>query len=139
MKKLIVTRHPATVEFIRLASAEWADAPVMACVTADDVRGKVVCGNLPLHLASLANFVIAVEFDGDAPRGAEYTLDDMITAGARLRAYSVSAGRIGVIPQGCGWSDSPTSTTLAGFPAVESLLYPPSDCDGGKYVTQITK
>lgn len=60
--------------------------------TAEDVRGKLVVGNVPLALASLAHEVWAVEFSGKAPRGAEYTADDMEAAGARLVRYTVQAG-----------------------------------------------
>jgi len=91
MKHLIVSRHPAAVAFIRSAAPEFADAPVVASATADDVRGVAVAGNLPLHLAALAAEVWAVEFTGPAPRGTEYTFDDMVAAGAVLRRYRVTA------------------------------------------------
>lgn len=64
--------------------------PVFAQATADDVRGNVVAGNLPLHLACLARSVYTVEFEGRPPRGQEYTLEDMRVAGARLVSYTVS-------------------------------------------------
>ena len=87
---LIVSRHPAAVEFVRAASPDFAGAPVMTGnVTADDVRGKHVAGNIPLHLAQYAASVTAVEFDGDPPRGAEYTAEDMSAAGAHLCTYRV--------------------------------------------------
>lgn len=80
-------------------SAEWDDArggpavyrsiPVMAEVTPDDVRGKHVVGNLPLHLAALAASVTAVEFAGPPPRGREYGAEEMEAAGARLVKYHV--------------------------------------------------
>ncbi|MHB1950138.1 MAG: CRISPR-associated protein Csx16 [Acidiferrobacteraceae bacterium] len=85
---VIVSRHPAAIEFLR-ASAEFADAPVLASASPDDVRGRVVGGNIPLHLAALAAAVVAVEFDGAPPRGAEYGLEEMIAAGARLSRYVV--------------------------------------------------
>jgi len=91
MKNVIVSRHPAAIEFIRTASVDFADAPVIAQATADDVRGKVVAGNLPLHLAAVTAEVVAVEFAGAPPRGLEYTLADMQTAGAKLARYRVSA------------------------------------------------
>ncbi|HEV3259944.1 MAG TPA: CRISPR-associated protein Csx16 [Gemmataceae bacterium] len=53
------------------------------------VRGKIVYGNLPLHLAALAHEVVVVEFAGAPPRGQEYTLADMDAAGARLVRYVV--------------------------------------------------
>lgn len=88
---LIVSRHPATIEFLRAERPHLADVPVIESATADDVRGKIVYGNLPLHLASKAHTVCAVEFYNHAPRGLEYTLEDMITAGAHITQYRVSA------------------------------------------------
>lgn len=91
MRFLIVSRHPAAVEFIRTNAPDFAGAEVKAVATADDVRGAVVGGNLPLHLAALAVQVVAVEFTGDPPRGAEYGQAEMIAAGARLARYTVAA------------------------------------------------
>ena len=91
MKRVIVSRHPAAVEFIRSAAPEFTDAEVLSSATEADVLDRVVAGNLPLHLAALAAEVIAVEFDGEPPRGAEYTAADMAAAGARLRRYRVTA------------------------------------------------
>jgi len=87
---VIVSRHCAAVEFIRQAAGLSDKVPVLASATPDDVRGKVVYGNLPLHLAAEAAQVVAVEFDGAPPRGAEYGITEMRAAGARLTAYKVS-------------------------------------------------
>ena len=87
--RLIVSRHPAAVEFIRASCPDFSDAPVIESATADDVRGRIVAGNLPLHLACLADKVYAVEFAGPPPRGAEYGLAEMRAAGARLARYRV--------------------------------------------------
>lgn len=57
--------------------------------TADDVRGKVVAGNLPLHLAQHCAAVLAIEFAGPPPRGQEYGIEEMKAAGARLVKYVV--------------------------------------------------
>lgn len=89
MKRVIVSRHPAAIQFIREEAPEFAEAPVLASATEADVRGRVVAGNLPLHLAAEAAVVVAVEFEGAPPRGAEYSLDDMRAAGARLARYVV--------------------------------------------------
>ncbi len=111
MNKLIVSRHEAAVAFIRNAIKDEVDInrvvpierdaagneyiPNVICVrdsvTENDVRGADVIGNLPLHLAALCARYRAVEFSGPAPRGAEYTLDDMIAAGAHLVEYYVKA------------------------------------------------
>jgi hypothetical protein len=89
MERVIVSRHSAAVEFIRAEAPEFADATVLVSATPDDVRGRVVAGNLPLHLASLAKAVVAVEFEGAPPRGTEYGIEEMRKAGARLRWYVV--------------------------------------------------
>lgn len=104
---IIVTRHKGAVSFIAAAlqgtdnngesvsvycieARDRVQVPVVSSATADDVRGKVVYGNLPMHLAAEADTVYAIEFDGDPPRGAEYNLDDMRRAGARLMPYVVT-------------------------------------------------
>jgi putative CRISPR-associated protein (TIGR02620 family) len=89
MEKVIVSRHVGAIEFIRAERAELADVPVLASATAEDVKGKVVFGNLPMNLAALAAEVWAIEFVGAAPRGSEYTLADMRAAGAQLVPYII--------------------------------------------------
>lgn len=87
---VIISRHPAAVEFIRANDARFMAAPVITGnATPDNVRGKVVAGNIPLSLAALADEVVAVEFDGAPPRGAEYGAAEMAAAGARLESYVV--------------------------------------------------
>ena len=100
---MIVSRHPAAIEFIRSQGPEWADVPVLAQATAADVAGAVVAGNLPLHLAALAAEMVAVEFGGAPPRGQEYGLAEMTAAGARLRRYSVLAAP--EVQSNLEWSD----------------------------------
>jgi hypothetical protein len=91
VKTIIVSRHPAAIEFIRRERPELADAPVLASAGPEDVRGARVFGNLPLHLAALAVEVWAIEFRGDPPRGQEYGLAEMDAAGAYLASYVVRA------------------------------------------------
>lgn len=89
---VIVSRHPAAIQFVREhLSARGIDADrvkVIAQASADDVRGMDVYGNLPMHLAAVAWTVWVIEFDVP-PRGLEYTIEDMHKAGARLRSYTV--------------------------------------------------
>jgi hypothetical protein len=90
MKCVIVSRHAAAIEFIRRElPAVFADAPVLASATASQVRGMVVAGNLPLDLACEAQYVWAITFAGQPPRGQEFTLADMDAAGAQLAPYVV--------------------------------------------------
>ena len=86
---VIVSRHPAAIEFIRCELTFFEDAPVVESATADDVEGKDVAGNLPLHLAAIARCVWAVEFDGMPPRGQEYGVEEMRAARARVTCYTV--------------------------------------------------
>ena len=116
--RVIVSRHPAAIEFVAAqlgreagCQAEYIPAgsrvefyvpagtypgpdfptsvPVLTQATPDDVRGRVVYGNLPMHLAALAAEVHVIEFEGTPPRGQEYTLADMVAAGAVIRQYKV--------------------------------------------------
>lgn len=144
MKQVIVSRHAAAVEFIRQEAGLEETVPVIEQATAEDVRGAVVYGNLPLHLAALAHTVIAVEFEGAPPRGTEYTVVDMHAAGARLRAYKVQSA-----PKSCyedmPWCEEETAQ-LCSFPAPGSVdpqsgwvvrrAWPPSDCMSGWLITQ---
>ena len=89
-RRLIVSRHPAATAFIREACRLPEDTPLVETAGPDDVRGAIVYGNIPLHLAAMSAAVVAVEF-ATPPRGAEYDRRAMEAAGVRLRLYRVSA------------------------------------------------
>ena len=116
MNKIIVSRHQSAIEFIRRERPDFADAPIFEAVNAADVRGAVVAGNLPLHLAAEADTVLAVEFTGQPPRGTEYTLADMDAAGASIRAYRVTGCEIpvAVVETVIDFSDGETYTGNGG-------------------------
>lgn len=87
---IIVSRHQGAVEWVRATAPQFGTAPVITGnATESDVKGKVVVGNVPLHLACLAREVVAIEFTGAPPRGAEYGVAEMEAAGARLARYVV--------------------------------------------------
>jgi len=107
---IIISRHEATITWIasqfgegwhvnpegRLESApkyKSGDGDKVKVIrenaTDGQVGGRVVIGNIPIGMASLARQIYAVEFAGEPPRGREYTVDDMNKAAARLRAYRV--------------------------------------------------
>ncbi|WP_322507784.1 CRISPR-associated protein Csx16 [Anaerolinea sp.] len=93
--KIIVSRHPGAIEFVRKHLPDFADAPVISQATENDVQGNEVVGNLPSNLAALASRYIAIEFPaGNAPRGQDYTLEDMENAGAQLVEYRVERIRV---------------------------------------------
>lgn len=102
MDRLIVSRHPAAVEFIAkqlggivspsgllVEFAAGEPVRVLPSASPEQVRGREVYGNLPLHLAACAATVWAIEFAGAPPRGQEYDLAAMEAAGARLVPYRV--------------------------------------------------
>ena len=83
----IISRHAATVEWLRECGY---DGEVIAHVSDPSIlKGQIVIGNLPLHLAARAALVGAVEFDLPAEmRGQELTLD-WLRENARIAWYSV--------------------------------------------------
>lgn len=108
---LIVSRHPAVRDWVRAAYA--ADIPAVETAAPADVAGKIVAGNLPLHLACLCREVWAVEFFGSAPRGAEYSLEDMCSAGAHLRRYVVyQPGELVLALDQGGYAGLPPASSL---------------------------
>lgn len=86
---IIVTQHPGALIWLRQIKPELTKVPVLSSATPADVIGKEVYGNLPLHLAALTYRIVAIEFTGKPPRGTEFTVEDMIAAGARLVSYNV--------------------------------------------------
>ncbi len=89
MNSIIVSRHPAAIQFIRETANLPDDVPVLAQASTKDVEGKIVYGNLPLDLAASAAEVHAVLFSGTPPRGAEYGLEEMRASGAHLQTFII--------------------------------------------------
>ena len=78
METIIVTRHPALVEYLFEQGIAPAGTRVLAHVSPDDVRGKRVVGLLPLHLAAEAASVVEVPLDLPAElRGVELTIEQV--------------------------------------------------------------
>jgi hypothetical protein len=103
MKAVIISRHAATAAWIIKEARLPENTPVISGNAAvADVAGKVVFGNIPLHLAAYAAAVVAVEFS-TPPRGSELDAAAMVAAGAQLALYRVidlpyidaAGGRIG--------------------------------------------
>jgi hypothetical protein len=68
---------------------ELFDAEVVADATPDVVRGAIVYGNLPLHLAALADEVWAVGFKTTPPRGVDLSRAVMEAHGIHVAGYKV--------------------------------------------------
>tara|TARA_R110000765_G_C18468720_1_gene550838 strand:+ start:210 stop:509 length:300 start_codon:yes stop_codon:yes gene_type:complete len=92
MNTLIVTRHPALIDYLISDGLATADTPTVSHVTPDDVRGKHVIGVLPMHLASLAESITEIPLDIPADmRGKELSLADMRNYARRAVTYVVNA------------------------------------------------
>lgn len=88
---VIVSRHAAAIEWL---AAQGITGPVISGnATAEDVAGKVVIGNLPLHLAALAHQIGSIDLPGlrRDQRGGDLTVQEMVEAGAVVRWYVVEA------------------------------------------------
>ena len=88
-KPLIVSRHEATIAWLR--EQINCEAEVLSGnATFDDVRGRVVYGNLPLNLACVAREVWAVQFDSTPPPGVELRREVMEAHGVHVAGYVVT-------------------------------------------------
>jgi putative CRISPR-associated protein (TIGR02620 family) len=87
---VIVSRHTGAVEWL---AQRGITGEVIAQATPEDVRGKNVIGNLPMHLASLAAKVGSIDLPrlAAADRGRDLTPEEMDAAGATIRWYVVAA------------------------------------------------
>ncbi len=94
--KIIVSRHEATIKFIKEVIPGFETAPVREEVTKEEIRGKEVAGNTPLNLAAEAEKVHAVIFDGKPPRGEEVdSIEGLKERGVRIETFKVTKeGRI---------------------------------------------
>lgn len=83
---LIVTRHAATIEWLR---EQGIVGEVKTHVTAQDVKGRVVYGNLPLHLASEAKYICTVTLNvPEELRGQELDIE-AVRKYASIEKYQV--------------------------------------------------
>lgn len=89
-KTVIVTRHAGAVAWL---ARQGITGPVIAQAAPEDVRGKVVIGNLPLHLAALAARVGSIDLPNlaAADRSRDLTPEEMAAAGACINWYEVKA------------------------------------------------
>ena len=102
IQAVIVSRHPGAIGFLREEIPElFAEAPVLENAGAEDIRGTVVGGNIPLHLAAECFVVYSVGFSGAPPRGQEYNRDEMMEAGAFIEPFQVNRG-LGTVCPFCG-------------------------------------
>src|SRR5690606_40833545 len=86
---LIVTRHAALVDYLRELGVDDS-TPVKSHVSADDVRGRHVCGVLPMHLAAEAASVTEIPLAlTPEDRGQELSIDRIREIAGDPRTYFV--------------------------------------------------
>lgn len=89
MKRLIVSRRPVDVEFIRSQLCAFRNAPAIESATKADVAGALVAGELPPDLAAAAAVVYKITYRGQPPAG-DYSVTDMAQAGAVIEPFVVT-------------------------------------------------
>jgi len=88
---LIVTRHPALVEWLRLHGIE---GEVISHANEEAVKGRRVYGVLPMRLAALTSRFTEVSLTlAPEQRGKELTLEDIEGANPQLTTYVVRVYR----------------------------------------------
>ena len=107
---IVVTRHPALVQYAREIGLVDATTPVVAhVVSPEDIRGKHVVGVLPLHLASLAARVTEIPLQLDsADRGVELDIARIREIAEAPRSYVVldaQAFDAGIEQESCIFED----------------------------------
>ena len=91
VRPVVVTRHPALVEYLTELGVVPAGTEVVTHATAEQVRGRHVFGVLPLHLAAEAASVTEVTLWVPAElRGVELTLEQVRQFAGPLVEYNVS-------------------------------------------------
>ena len=85
---VIISRHQGLLDWL---ASKGITGRVIPHATSDDVRGKNVIGNLPLHLAALADTVTVVNLPNLPAelRGKELSAEEMDQYGASLATYKV--------------------------------------------------
>lgn len=90
-RPVVVTRHPALVEYLTELGVVPAGTEVVTHATAEQVRGRHVFGVLPLHLAAETASVTEVTLRVPAElRGVELTLEQVRQFAGPLVEYKVS-------------------------------------------------
>lgn len=90
--EIIVTRHPALVDYLREIGLVDEDVPVIDHATPRDVIGREVIGVLPLHLAVLAHTVTEIPLAlTPTDRGRELPIERVREIAGHARTYSVRA------------------------------------------------
>ncbi len=89
-ERVVVTRHPALLEYLVEQGLALPSDRVITHATQDDVRDRHVIGVLPHHLSSLAASVTEIQVDVPAElRGVELTIEQLRQYARGARRYQV--------------------------------------------------
>lgn len=89
-KLLVVTRHKALADLLREKGIISGDCDYMEHAGVDDVQGRDVVGNLPLHLAARCHTITSVAMSVPLEmRGRELTLDELREVYRGVHTYRV--------------------------------------------------
>lgn len=89
-KMLVVTRHKALADLLREKGIISGDCDYMEHAGVDDVQGRDVVGNLPLHLAARCHTITSVAMSVPLEmRGRELTLDELREVYRGVHTYRV--------------------------------------------------
>lgn len=113
---VIVSRHAG---FVALLAEKGISGRVIAHATADDVRGRIVIGALPLHLACLARKVGTLEMNIPANmRGLDLSVEEcrILTEGKEIDWFVVRTldGQQKLLDDSCASGHQGGNSVLAG-------------------------
>ena len=88
---VLVSRHKATIEWLRNEKHFSEDIRVLSHISSpDEIEGKIVIGNIPIHLAHYAKEVWNVTIDLPPElRGSDLTYSQFLDCNPRMERYVV--------------------------------------------------
>lgn len=90
-EKVIVTRHPALVEYLVKHGVVPEKTKVLTHVSPEEIKGKHVYGVLPMHLAAVAQKITEIPLAlRPEHRGKELSLEEMEEIAGEPQTYVVS-------------------------------------------------
>ncbi len=102
---VVVTRHPALVQFLVEQGIVDKKTPTINHATVNDIEGKHVIGVLPMHMAAMALTITEVPLNIPAElRGKELSLEEVKEFAGEPVKYSVRTEKQ-VIKHAAGTSD----------------------------------
>jgi len=83
--RIIVTEHPAVIDYIRELLPQFKGARVLPSVSAQDAKGASIAGDIPVSVAAEAKEVFALCFNASPPKGRRLTVTQLRLYGAHIK------------------------------------------------------